>query len=621
MAPAEGQQPPFCGRTCARSRAFGRNEERHLEKKKIKSIDFVAVMSFPVTPLRRGDLLHSLGRREATRRGPGTMKLPRVMVAVVTVLLCCAFGVTQGTTLPPPHLCPLEDGTSLDLVLSAFYDAAHHLGGGSQFRILQTFVDAAIATCTGPLLFYTVAGGQTLFAPTDEAFEELFVILNRGLEELLSSPTFLCNLVAYHLTIPCGATNSALYRRSCGFLVTSDMIDGQPIETMFNDPTLSSATIGIPGAGTASSLLFAQISQEVSLRKVRVDGYMKRGADLKVPNIVLCGGGGTGLAVHIVNAVLVPAAAFYSTVEALIVSSPELSITAEAYFLTREFRGNFPAGGVVSARQNVGAQQNIIIIPPLIPRGNLPNPVLPDEGMCFPGEVIDAFDMQTVFAPTNLAWKTFFRRVGLSKEQVFSDLELLLSTLQYSEIFIDVETTPIGADGELAGSRYFTYNMYPLEFLQTAINPELLFVTPLLGPTLGALNFFDLIVDITGIGNKRIITLEGQRFAFLGGNKAVVLVPDLVACDGLLHIVDSVLITPGLTTLRQLTLRPELSLFTQIVTSPGNEVLALELDTVGTGGQLVSGIAIFAPTNAAVEGGLAYLVRILNVFCSARRHN
>ena len=63
------------------------------------------------------------------------------------------------------------------------------------------------------------------------------------------------------------------------------------------------------------------------------------------------------------------------------------------------------------------------------------------------------------------------------------------------------------------------------------------------------------------------------RFAMLGRNQAVVLAPDLVACDGLIHIVDSVLITPALTTLRQLTLRPELSLFTQIVTAPGNELL------------------------------------------------
>ena len=88
-----------------------------------------------------------------------------------------------------------------------------------------------------------------------------------------------------------------------------------------------------------------------------MDGYMKRGADLHVPNIVLCGGYGNGLAVHIVNAVLVPAAAFYSTVESLIASLPELSITAEAYFLTRAFRTSFPAGGVVSERQGVSAQQ------------------------------------------------------------------------------------------------------------------------------------------------------------------------------------------------------------------------------------------------------------------------
>ena len=284
-------------------------------------------------------------------------------------------------------------------MLSAFHEAAH-LGIGSNFRVLQAFVDAASTTCTGPLFLYGTTGGQTMFAPTDEAFEELFVILEswtrRASEQ--SHVSLQPRRVSSHH--PCGATNSALYRRSCGFLLTSDMIDGQAIETMFNDPALTSA-LGLAGSGTASSLLFAQISQEVSLRKVRVDGYMKRGADLHVPNIVLCGGYGSGLAVHIVNAVLVPAAAFYSTVESLIASLPELSITAEAYFLTRAFRTSFPAGGVVSERQGVSAQQNIIIIPPLIPRGSLANPVLPDEGMCVPGEIIDALNMQTVFAPTN----------------------------------------------------------------------------------------------------------------------------------------------------------------------------------------------------------------------------
>lgn len=108
--------------------------------------------------------------------------------------------------------------------------------------------------------------------------------------------------------------------------------------------------------------------------------------------------------------------------------------------------------------------------------------------------------------------------------------------------------------------------------MTSGVQPELLFVLPLFGPGLGALNFFDLIVDVTCIGNKRIITIEGQRYAVLGRNQAVVLVPDIVACDGLIHIVDSVMITPALTTLRQLFVRPELSLFTALVTSPGNEV-------------------------------------------------
>ena len=219
--------------------------------------------------------------------------------------------------------------------------------------------------------------------------------------------------------------------------------------------------------------------------------------------------------------------------------------------------------------------------------------------------------MRTVFAPTDTAWKNFFKRVGLSKEQVFSDPELLLSTLQYSEVLASFETPPISADGLLAGSRFFSYNLYPLEILQSSVVPELLFVLPILGPGLDVLNFFDLIVDITCIGNKRIVTIEGQRYAMLGRNQAVVVAPDLVACDGLIHVVDSVLITPALTTLRQLTLRPELSLFTQIITSPGNELLANDLDVVGSPGtveQIVSGLALFAPTNAAVAGTLAYLV-------------
>ena len=398
-------------------------------------------------------------------RPPGMRAPARIRAAII--LLALVSRVT-GSTPAGPSACPFrDDGTSLDLVLSSTLAHEAHAPVPSKFRVLSEVVDAARAVCgDDTFLFYAAAGGQTMFAPTDQAFEELFIELDCGLEEVLGNPTFLCGLIRYHLTVPCTAVNNALFGRSCGFLLTNDMVDAQPLETLFNDQALS-AGLELTGAGSASSLLFVAISQAVTARKVRVDGYMKRGADVIVPNVVLC----DTLAVHVVDTVLVPAAAFYSSIESVIASLPELSITAEAYFLTKPLRDSFlvPAQplGVQTQTQTTQTTQtttqtktrsarrlqqfpflgDVVIVPPLIPRGDLPLPFLPDVGMCEPGFVIPPEDVRTVFAPTDAAWKIFFKRVGLSKEQVFSDRELLLSTLQYSEVFASIETPPIGADG------------------------------------------------------------------------------------------------------------------------------------------------------------------------------
>ena len=93
-----------------------------------------------------------------------------------------------------------------------------------------------------------------------------------------------------------------------------------------------------------------------------MDGYMKRGADVIVPNIALCGG---GLAVHVMAAALVPAAAFYSTVE---ISHRVYSRALHhcwAYFITRELRESFLVSPLEQGQ--VSAQQQAIIIPPLFP--------------------------------------------------------------------------------------------------------------------------------------------------------------------------------------------------------------------------------------------------------------
>ena len=115
--------------------------------------------------------------------------------------------------------------------------------------------------------------------------------------------------------------------------------------------------------------------------------------------------------------------------------------------------------------------------------------------------------MQTVFA-TN--WrKNSFRRVKSVQRASFQRSGAVALDASIPEVFSTPEMLPIGADGVLAGARYFTYNMYPLEILQSSVNPELLFVLPLLGPGLGALNSSTLLW-ISPAGNKRFVTLRAK---------------------------------------------------------------------------------------------------------------
>ena len=129
---------------------------------------------------------------------------------------------------------------------------------------------------------------------------------------------------------------------------------------------------------------------------------MKRGADVMVPNIALCGG---GLAVHVMAAALVPAAAFYSTVESLIVSAPESPSLLRRLHITRELRESFWSRRSSRDRCLHAAGHHH---PPLFPSGTLPNPILPDAGMCQPGGVIDGFNVQTVLPRQTWRGRTSF---------------------------------------------------------------------------------------------------------------------------------------------------------------------------------------------------------------------
>jgi hypothetical protein len=116
--------------------------------------------------------------------------------------------------------------------------------------VLSEVVDAARAVCGDDTFLFLrrrMEARRCSRRPT-KAFEELFIELDRGLEEVLGNPTFLCGLIRYHLSVPCTAVNNALFGRSCGFLLTNDMVDAQPLETLFSDQALS-AGLELTGAG------------------------------------------------------------------------------------------------------------------------------------------------------------------------------------------------------------------------------------------------------------------------------------------------------------------------------------------------------------------------------------
>jgi hypothetical protein len=138
---------------------------------------------------------------------------------------------------------------------------------------------------------------------------------------VLGSPQLLCALLAYNVVAPCAPGASTAPEPACGALLSQALVDQQAVLTSFADASLLQAD-------AASSIVYVAAQQLWAKRKLRVTGYMKRGAALVVPDLSLCSG---ALVVHVTDGVLVPAAALYSDLERRVRDMPELSITAEAY--------------------------------------------------------------------------------------------------------------------------------------------------------------------------------------------------------------------------------------------------------------------------------------------------
>lgn len=395
------------------------------------------------------------------------------------------------------------------------------------------------------------------------------------MSEILADGQLLCALLSYSVVLPCsGALTS---ESTCGPLATRSLVDQQALATAFSDPALLQSD-------AASGTLYMAVQQRWAKRSLHVTGYLKRGAALIVPDLALCEG---ALVVHVVDAVLVPAAALYASIERRLQLLPELSITAEAFERVRPFRVAAPEIQPSASSPFVTAQVAAnIAVEPLIPP-----PRLPAAGMCRAGVPLAESVMRTLLAPTDAAWKVFFERLGLSKEAVFADSTFLLSLLDYLEVEVLGLDRPYSPDGLSAGSRFFSYDFFRGQLLRSLISPVYL-------PFGTLVTAFGITVEVLPLaGNARTVAFLGQPFlASEGSNAANLLAPDLIACNGLVHVVDAVLIPPTLTTLQQvgwlasaaapladccvqISFRPELSVFRQLLYSPGLEFVRRSLGT------------------------------------------
>ena len=275
----------------------------------------------------------------------------------------------------------------------------------------------------------------------------------------------------------------------------------------------------------------------------------------------------------------------------------------------------------VTAQAVIIAVGTNVAVEPLIPL-----PKLPAAGMCRSGVAIAEGSIRTLLAPTNAAWELFFKRFGVTKAAVFGDVPFLITLLEYLELEVVGLDRPYSLDGTNGGSRFFAFDLFRGQILRTVIGSIYL-------PVGTPVNVFSMLVDVKPApGTARLVSITGTvRYCCSGrcvrywltlapaqplpgtegDNSANILVPDLVTCNGLIHIVDAVLVPPTLTTLQQISFRPELSLFKRLILSPGLEAVrrSLNIEVIVVGGLYLrtAAIAVWAPTDAALLTALAYL--------------
>jgi len=337
-------------------------------------------------------------------------------------------------------------------------------------------------------------------------------------------------------------------------------------------------------ASTSMKTIRVEITQNVNIRKMRIfSDFSTIFADVYATGMVLC----SQLRGAFISELLIPLSQtfIFPSVLAIAQTLPALSISAEAFLATETLRNTFEANEYGLQNSGVSSVRD-----------------------CTFNETHHGF--RGYFIPSNQAWKRFFLKTHLTKKEVFADEFFLLSVLLYGE------TQLVDAQAPVSLASYLSTSFTQDELLRPTGASSILSTFP--GQIeVGALR---LDVDIAAIRSRYVKVIGTRTASRRFENAAVVIVSDVLSCTGVVHVTDDVLIPPTLTAFRQLSLRNELSIFTEMLRAPINSEILLELDTPTESNIFVDSV-VFAPTDYAIRLMLNYVGWTLEDVFQPRRAN
>ena len=358
--------------------------------------------------------------------------------------------------------------------------------------------------------------------------------------------------------------------------ITSDVVlVCEILESSIVQTTLNSRNVRdgdeLSTASTLMPKLRVDVVQDINVRKLRL--FSEVGAtvaDLFATDVALC----PRLSAVFASELLIPLvdSNAFPSVWTISKSLPGLSTTAEAFRVTDSLRVIFESSEYDGYDGSVG-------------RSSLRTCVFDETNHGY----------RAYFLPSNSAWRRFFRKTELTKSAVFSDYPFLLSILLYNEGQLT------SAQQSIDLKSYLSTSLVPGPSLRPVGASTILSAFP------GQVEIPALRVDVDiSKLSSRYIRISGGSMSSRFDNTAVVIASDIVSCTGIVHIIDNVLIPPVLTAFRQLSLRSELSMFTDLLRAPTMHELMLELDSPSETNIFADSV-VFAPTNMGIRLTLNYI--------------